>query len=97
LIVPWHNVELVRTAFTDLNFTVTTGHRYLGGFIGDQDAFKNWIQEKTQHWSEVVMDLVSVAKIFPQFAYSGLKKSLQQEWQFVQKGQEGYRHGIHRC
>jgi hypothetical protein len=32
-----------------------------------------------------VTDLASVAKNFPQSAYSGLQKSLQQEWQFVQR------------
>jgi hypothetical protein len=30
-----------------------------------------------------------VAKNFPQSAYSGLQKSLQQEWQFVQRVKEG--------
>jgi hypothetical protein len=46
LIVPLLIVELVSTAFADLNFTVTTGHHYLGGFIGNQDALESWIQEK---------------------------------------------------
>jgi hypothetical protein len=31
-----------------------------------------------------VADLASAAPNFPQAAYSGLQKSLQQEWQFVQ-------------
>jgi hypothetical protein len=30
-----------------------------------------------------------VAKNFPQSAYSGLQKSLQQEWQFVKRVKEG--------
>jgi hypothetical protein len=85
LIVPRHNLESARTVFADLNFTVTTGHRYLGGFIGDQDAFEPWIKEQSTCWTEAVTSLASVAKNFPQSAYSGLQKLLQQEWQFVQR------------
>ena len=32
-----------------------------------------------------MVDLTSAAPIFSQAAYSGLQKSLQQEWQFVQR------------
>jgi hypothetical protein len=46
LIVSGHNVESARTAFADLRFTVTTGHRYLGGFIGGQDAIATWKNKK---------------------------------------------------
>jgi hypothetical protein len=38
---------------------------------------------------EAVTELAVVAKNFPQSAYSGLQKSLQQEWQFVQRVKEG--------
>jgi hypothetical protein len=64
LIVSQHNVvKSAWTAFADLSFTVITGHRYhLGGFIGDQDAFGTWINEKTLHWTEAVTDLASIAK-----------------------------------
>jgi hypothetical protein len=79
LIVP------ARTAFADLHSKVTTGHHCLDSFISDQDAFETWIPEKPKHWSETVMELALVAKNFPQSAYSGLHKSLQQEWQFVQR------------
>jgi hypothetical protein len=78
-------LESARAAFADLNFTVTTRHHYLGGFIGDQDAFEAWIKEQSTCWAEAVTDLASVMKNFPQSAYSGLQKLLQQEWQFVQR------------
>jgi hypothetical protein len=58
---------------------------YLGGFIDDQDVFEPWIREQSNCWAEAVTDLVSVAQNFPQSAYSGLQKLLQQEWQFVQR------------
>jgi hypothetical protein len=40
-------------------------------------------------WEEAVADLVSVVPNFPQTACSGLPKSLQQEWQFVQRVTKG--------
>jgi hypothetical protein len=39
----------------------------------------------TKFWEEAVADLASAAPNFSQAAYSGLQKSLQQEWQFVQR------------
>jgi hypothetical protein len=36
-----------------------------------------------------VTDLKSVTQAFPQAAYSGLQKCLQQEWQFVQRVTKG--------
>jgi hypothetical protein len=87
--VPTHSLESARAAFADLKFTVVTGSRYFGGFIGEKPAFDEWIRKKTKSWTEAVTDLAVVAKNFPQSAYSGLQKSLQQEWQFVQRVKEG--------
>jgi hypothetical protein len=36
LVVPQHNYKAAHRAFTDLQFTVTTGHHYLGSLI-DED------------------------------------------------------------
>jgi hypothetical protein len=85
LIVAEHNFKSAKVAFADLGFTVKTGERYLGGFIGDKLALKSWLEEKVQHWREAVPGLSSAAFKFPQSAYSGLQRSLQQEWQFVQQ------------
>jgi hypothetical protein len=35
-----HNLEAAEKAFSDLEFKVTTGSRYLGGFIGEDDALR---------------------------------------------------------
>jgi hypothetical protein len=61
----------------------------LGGFIGEEEALNEWLGEKTKFWTEAVTDLTSVTQAFPQAAYSGLQKSLQQEWQFVQRVTKG--------
>ena len=82
-----HNLEEARLRFP--GFKDTTGNRYLGGFIGEDEALNEWLAEKTEFWEEAVTDLTSVTKVFPQAAYSGLQKSLQQEWQFVQRVTKG--------
>jgi hypothetical protein len=61
----------------------------LGCFIGEDEALNEWLREKTKIWTEAVTDLTSVTQAFPQAAYSGLQKSLQQEWQFVQRVTKG--------
>ena len=43
------------------------------------------MQEKMEGWAESVRTLAGVARKHPQSAYAGLKKSLQQEWAFVQR------------
>jgi hypothetical protein len=85
LVVRQHNLEAAQNAFPDFGFEVTTGSRCLGGFVGEDSALQNWIREKTKFWEEAVADLTSAAPNFPQAAHSGLQKSLQQEWQSVQR------------
>jgi hypothetical protein len=82
-------LEAALVAFPEFQFEVRTGHRYLGGFIGEDDALREWLREKPKHWEEAVADLATVAPNFPQTAYAGLQKSLQQEWQFVQRVTQG--------
>jgi hypothetical protein len=85
LVVSQNNLAAAKAAFKDFDFTIATGHRYLGGYIGEKESLDLWIQEKVSNWTEAVKELASVADIFPQSAYAGLQKSLQQEWQFVQR------------
>jgi hypothetical protein len=69
---------LTGKVYRRLKFIVTTGSRYLG-------ALDVWIQEKIENWSGVVVELGCAAKVYPQAAFSGLRISLQQERQFVQR------------
>jgi hypothetical protein len=87
LIVRQHNLEEARLRLSA--FRVKTGNRYLGGFIGEEEALNEWLGEKTKFWTEAVTDLTSVMQAFPQAAYSGLQNILQQEWQFVQRVTKG--------
>ena len=64
---------------------MVTGHRYLGGYIGDKDAEGRWLAEKIKRWTESVEILAGVSCKHLQSAYAGLRKSLQQEWAFMQR------------
>jgi hypothetical protein len=52
LIVHEHNLEKARSVKADLKFKVKTGNRYLGGFIGEEDALRSWLEEKTTLWTD---------------------------------------------
>jgi hypothetical protein len=45
LIVPQKNYSEALIAFEHHAFTITTGSRYLGGFIGEKEAQDIWIKK----------------------------------------------------
>ena len=87
LVVPERLLEAARVALGDLGFQITTGHRYLGGFIGEEAARQAWLQEQVEGsggYVEAAKALAIVAKTYPQSAYCAWTKSLQRRWQYVQ-------------
>jgi hypothetical protein len=84
LIVSPENKASAQNEFAGKGFTIITGHR-----IGDEADLNNWLSKKASNWELTVKDLASVAIPCPQTAYSGLQKSLQSEWQFVQRVKPG--------
>jgi hypothetical protein len=44
-----------------------------------------WVEEKAQTWADGVLEPSKVVGRHPQAARAGLQKSLQQEWQFLQR------------
>jgi hypothetical protein len=85
LIVRAHNRREAKSHFHDLRFQVETGSRYLGGYIGSRADRELWVQEKVAFWTSAVTDLAFAALSHPQTAFAGLQKSLQHEWQFIQR------------
>ena len=53
--------------------------------MGELGAEQRWVQTKVEGWAESVKTLAGVARKHPQSAYAGLQKSLQQEWEFIQR------------
>ena len=72
------NVARVEELFGGLGIKVVTGHRYLGGYIGDREAEGGWLANKMLGWAESVEILSGVSCKHPHSAYAGLQKSLQQ-------------------
>ncbi len=89
LIVQEHNKEKAEAYFNDFGFEVVTGGRYLGGFIGKKAAQRKWVEGKDQDWADGALELSKIVGRHPQAAYAGLQKSLQQEWQFLQRVTSG--------
>ena len=89
LVVREANLAAAQAALGDLGFRITTGNRYLGGFIGEAAPQEEWVREQTAAWAVAVTTLATVCKRYPQLAYAGLQKSLQQEWQFLQRVTDG--------
>jgi hypothetical protein len=85
LIVRAHNRREAKSQFSELRFQVETGSCYLGGYIGSHADRELWIQEKISFWTSAVTDLAFAALSHPQTAFAGLQKSLQHEWQFIQR------------
>jgi hypothetical protein len=56
--------------------------RLLIGLAEDQP---DWVKSKMSDWAAAIHELSLVATHYPQWAYAGLQKSLQQEWQFLQR------------
>ena len=68
--------------FGDLGIQVVTGHRFLGGFIGNHSERNEYVRSKVRRWVGH-LDLLSEAALTqPQLAYAALSMSLQHEWTF---------------
>ena len=48
LVVAPGNVARAKEHFWGLGIRVVTGHRYLGGFLGDMAAEREWLEKKVQ-------------------------------------------------
>ena len=79
VVVAPSRLSLAREVFGDLGVRVVTGHRFLGGFIGDSGDRQNFVLQKVLQWSGHVRTLAAVASSQPQAAFAALTKSLQSE------------------
>ena len=74
-----------RQVLEEFNFLHKDGARYIGGFIGSDEARDEWIAPKLEAWKMGIKTLARIAKRYPQTAYAGLTKSLQTEWTYLQR------------
>ena len=85
LVVPPAMVELAKEYFHDHEFKITTGSRYLGGFIGSRSSCEEYVKGKVLSWETSIKDLSQAGEKYPQATYAGLQKCLQNEWQFLHR------------
>jgi hypothetical protein len=85
LIVPTDTPTTSLSLLDEFDFQRTEGHRYLGGFVGSGPTEADWIDPQIEKWVAGVHELSKVARRYPQTAYAGLSKSLQAEWQYLQR------------
>jgi hypothetical protein len=82
------NLPTVTQYFTEQHnypFKLCTGSRHLGGFLGEEASFHPWLETKTATWTASLKSFIPACNAHPHAAYIGVQKSLQMEWQFLQR------------
>ena len=85
MVVSPQNVPRVKPFFWGYVLKIVTGSRYLGVFVGTEAAHSWWLKLKVKGWISLVAIMARVAGKHLHISYVGLQKSLQQEWDFVQR------------
>jgi hypothetical protein len=85
LIAPLDTLPSALDALAEFQFQRSDGHRYVGGFVGSGAAEAAWVDPQVEQWVDGVTALAIVARRYPQTAYAGLARSLQAEWQYLQR------------
>jgi hypothetical protein len=57
----------------------------LGGFVGVDEDMDEWLESKIAMWVNIIKQLSMIAETYPQSAYTGMERSVQAEWTFVQQ------------
>ena len=71
--------------FSDIGVKVVSGNRFLGGYVGDENGYIEFIEKKVKLWVSCVNSLATAARSQPQAAFASLLKSLQCEWLFLMR------------
>ena len=78
IIVKEHKLEEARAVFSDTNINVTAvGKKYLGGFIGREDARNDYFKDLVDDWISEINTLSKIACSEPQSAYSAFIHGFQ--------------------
>jgi hypothetical protein len=77
--------QLMQEAFPVNCPKVTTDQRLLGGHLGDATGKRRYVRDKVEKWVRLINQLAAVAIHHPQAAYTALTRSVQCEWQYLQR------------
>ncbi len=63
LITKRDNFNEAELQLEDFGFTIVSGHRYVGGFVGKEEArLPGWLEEKIEEWEFAIDQLTHAAK-----------------------------------
>ena len=79
-----HEAE-AKSMFQHLVIKVVNGYCFLGGFIGDRESTKQFLDNKITGWVNNLLKLSKAAESQPQAAFAALSKSMQFEWSYLQR------------
>ena len=85
VIVPMEALETATDLFSNTNVTVTTGHRYLGGYVGPAGEKEAYLLDKVNTLCDGVDRLAELALHKPHCAHVLLSKSLLGRGIFLQR------------
>ena len=85
LVVKEPLISQANALFSDLGIKIATSGRLLGSVVGDHEGTESFVTNKVNEWSGHIRKLSSIAHTQPQAAYIALIKSLQCEWNFLQR------------
>ena len=64
--------DMADSLFSDVGVKVVTGHRFLGGFVGEEDVGVEFVEKKVEFWMLCINCLADAAKSQPQAAFTSL-------------------------
>ena len=85
LVVRSSYLQKANDLFHDLGVRVVTGSRFLGGFVGERSLAADFVSNKVKVWCNCIQQLSDVALVEPQASFAALARSLQFEWNHIQR------------
>ena len=85
LVIDPSDLPSAQDLFRDTGVQFVSGHRFLGGYVGDSQGSLEFVQSKVNNWVHCIECLARAAESQPQAAYAALKHSLQFEWSYLSR------------
>ena len=85
LIVHPPDMSQAQEIFGDSGVQIVSGHRFLGGYVGDPVGSMEFVQSKVETWVHCIECLAQAADSHPQAAHAALSHSLQFEWFYLSR------------
>ena len=86
--------DQAKEVFPDVNIT-STGHRYLGSYIGNKLGQQKFVEQEVTRWLKDIETICNIAEHEPQLAYSAYTIGVSKEWSFLQRTTPGIEDQLH--